>query len=158
MLAITALKGLFGPSAYRVYSDAIGRCPTTFSRNISDKTTVTNRLVLTSCVLLGQAKSVGIEPTTILQQYASMYVPQMARKSWLQATFEDLLGPEAMHHLSLSQSMSIEAVARAIQLPGARYEQHFRLIALTMLVLRDRGQLPSLMQHTRNPAPSSVAA
>lgn len=96
MLAITALKGLFGPSAYRVYAGAIGRCPTTFSRNISDRTTVTNRLVLTTCALLDHAKAIGIEPTAILQQYSSMNVPQMARKSWLHSTFEDLFGTEAL--------------------------------------------------------------
>lgn len=158
MLAITALKGLFGPSAYRVYSGAIGRCPTTFSRNISDKSTVTNRLVLTTCALLDQAKSAGIEPTTVLQQYANMYVPQLAKKSWLHSTFEDLLGPEALQYLSATQLMSIEAVSRAIQRPGARYEPHFRLIALTMLVLRERGFPATIMHHSQSTAPIYVAA
>lgn len=158
MLAIASLKSLFGPSAYRIYAEAIGRCPTTFLRNVSDASTVTNRLVLTTGALLEQLKASGTDPLVILTQCKTLYIPQMFNKSWLHATFEDLLGADAIPELSRTQGMSAEAVLRAVQKPGARYEPHFRLMALTMLALRTHGHPVQLMQHPQDRAALLTAA
>lgn len=158
MLAISSLKALFGPSAYRVYSDAIGRCPTTFLRTVSDASTLTNRLVLTTGALLQQARACGMDPHQILMQCRTLYIPQMLNKSWLHATFEDLLGPDAIEQLSKTQGMSVDAVLRALQKPGARYEPHFRLMALAMISLRSQGLPIQLMQHPKDTAALQAAA
>ncbi|MGN0932065.1 hypothetical protein [Falsigemmobacter intermedius] len=158
MLAIASLKALFGPSAYRIYAEAIGRCPTTFLRNVSDPTTITNRLVLTTGALLEEAQAAGTDPHSILTQCRSLYIPRTLNKSWLHVTFEDVLGQDAIGLLSGTQRMSVESVLRAIQKPGARYEPHFRLMALTMLALRAQGRPVQLMQHPQDPAPLQSAA
>jgi len=140
MRAISSIKELFGPSGYRIYSAALGRCPTTFNRNVSDERTLTSRLVLTSCKILRSAKAAGLCPHMLLDQASRIYIPTTGRKSWLFTTFEEILGDAAIAQIAAHFDMSTEAVVRAINRDGARYEPHFRVMATAMVALKQKGR------------------
>ena len=144
MLALFALKDLYGACGYRTYSTAIGRCPTTFNRSVSDASTVTSRLVLGACGLLSVAKESGLCPHQIVQAAGKISMPRLSDKTWLQETLEQILGEDAIDQMARHLGMSSSAVRRAIGREGARHEPHFKVMTAALLALRQRGRVVTL--------------
>jgi hypothetical protein len=134
MTALSLLKDLFGPAGYRHYAEALGRQPTTFHASVSDGTTLTARLVGTSCALLQEARSAGLDPAGLLSQARTS--PLSDRPQGLGIALRCTLGPEVIGLPGGHFGMSVRSVVHAVPSPGARYEPHFRLIAKTLLALR----------------------
>lgn len=68
MIARSSIQQLFGRSGYVTYARAIGRCPTTFNRSVSNPSTVTSKLVIVVCELLSLAKEAGHCPIRLLDR------------------------------------------------------------------------------------------
>jgi hypothetical protein len=134
MTALSLLKNLFGPAGYRRYAEALGRHPTTFHASVSDGTTVTSRLLGTSCALLQYARSAGLDPDDLLARACFSPLPDLPQA--LGIALRCTLGPEAIGLLAEHFGMFVRSVAHAVSSPGTRYEPHFRLIATTLLALR----------------------
>ncbi len=144
MNALSAIKGLFGRSGYRTYASALGRVHTTFHANVSDPTTTTSRLVATSCRLLQQARENGENPLRLLLMSAGTHYPDLPGQSGLRVALEAYLGDGALDKLATAMGMSSKALDHAISCPEARYNPHFRLIAVTLAALVRHGVSPDL--------------
>lgn len=133
------MKDVFGPSGYRMYAEAFGRCHTRFHASVSNPATVTSRLVRCACDLLKEVRDYGEEPEDVLTQAATARLAAHEGWSQLQEIFEMLLGRDAVPILAAALDMSERAVRNALTNPEARYEPHFRVIAFSLAALRKRG-------------------
>lgn len=154
MNALTSLQGLFGLSGYRAYAMALGRGHTTFHANVSNPATVTSRLVALSCALIEQASQQGERPHALLQTSAQVIYPDLYGRNGLELALESVLGEGALQTLGDTLGMSLRAVQNAVVRREARYNPHFRLIAVTLIALQKRGAepvLPDLMADLAEP-------
>ena len=132
--ALDRVKELFGPNGYRIYAEALGRQPTTFHASVSNPDTLPSRLVILTCKIMAEAKERGLCPRQMLAQLSEE--PVLNTEDGLSMSLQFTLGTDAVNLLSIALTMSRKAVIHAISAPEARYQPHFKLITVALLMLK----------------------
>lgn len=140
MIARSSIQQLFGRSGYVTYARAIGRCPTTFNRSVSNPSTVTSKLVIVVCELLSLAKEAGHCPIRLLDLSNIAPFPSVGTKTGLQQALEDQIGPDAVDQLARHLDLKADSVLRSVARVGARNEPHFRIMAIAMIAMKRSGR------------------